>query len=68
MQRNSKVHFIPPIPKREQHVGIYCRVNTNSMARFDVPFRDKEKTSLTISAASGSMINRCLSFGCFTYP
>lgn len=31
MQRNSKVHFIPPIPKREQHVGIYCRVSTNSM-------------------------------------
>ena len=31
MQRNSKVDFIPPIPKREQHVGIYCRVSTNSM-------------------------------------
>ena len=31
MQRNSKVHFIPPIPKREQHVGIYCCVSTNSM-------------------------------------
>ena len=31
MQRNSKVHFIPLIPKREQQVGIYCRVSTNSM-------------------------------------
>lgn len=31
MQGNSKVHFIPPIPKREQCVGIYCRVSTNSM-------------------------------------
>ena len=31
MQGNSKVHFIPPIPKREQRVGIYCRVSTNSM-------------------------------------
>lgn len=30
MQRNSKIHFIPPIPKREQRVGIYCRVSTNS--------------------------------------
>lgn len=31
MQQNSKIHFIPPIPKREQRVGIYCRVSTNSM-------------------------------------
>lgn len=31
MQGNSKVHFIPPIPKREQRVGIYCPVSTNSM-------------------------------------
>lgn len=31
MQENSKIHFIPPIPKREQRVGIYCRVSTNSM-------------------------------------
>lgn len=31
MQENSKVHFIPPIPKREKCVGIYCRVSTNSM-------------------------------------
>lgn len=31
MQGNSKVHFIPPISKREQRVGIYCRVSTNSM-------------------------------------
>ena len=30
MQENSKVHFIPPIPKREKKVGIYCRVSTNS--------------------------------------
>lgn len=29
MQENSKIHFIPPIPKREKHVGIYCRVSTN---------------------------------------
>lgn len=25
------VHYIPPIPKRERRVGIYCRVSTNSM-------------------------------------
>lgn len=31
MQGNSKVHFIPPIPKREKRVSIYCRVSTNSM-------------------------------------
>ena len=31
MRRKSKVHFIPPIPKREQHVGIYCRVSINGM-------------------------------------
>lgn len=30
MQENSKIHFIPPIPKREKRVGIYCRVSTNS--------------------------------------
>lgn len=30
MQENSKVHFIPPIPKREKHVGIYCCVSTNN--------------------------------------
>lgn len=30
MQENSKIHFIPPIPKQEKHVGIYCRVSTNS--------------------------------------
>ena len=31
MQENLKVHFIPPISKREKRVGIYCRVSTNSM-------------------------------------
>lgn len=31
MQNNSKVHFIPPTPKREKRVGIYCRVSTNSV-------------------------------------
>ena len=30
MQKNSKIHFIPPVPKREKRVGIYCRVSTNS--------------------------------------
>lgn len=30
MQENSKIHFIPPISRREKHVGIYCRVSTNS--------------------------------------
>lgn len=30
MQENSKIHFIPPIPKREKKVGIYCRVSTNN--------------------------------------
>lgn len=30
MQENSKIHFIPLIPKQEKRVGIYCRVSTNS--------------------------------------
>lgn len=31
MSDSKKVHYIPPIPpKREKHVGIYCRVSTNS--------------------------------------
>lgn len=30
MQENSKIHFIPPIPKQEKLVGIYCCVSTNS--------------------------------------
>ena len=30
MQENSKIHFIPTIPKQEKRVGIYCRVSTNS--------------------------------------
>lgn len=30
MRENSRIHFIPPIPKREDKVGIYCRVSTNS--------------------------------------
>ena len=30
MRENSKIHFIPPVPKREKRVGIYCRVSTNS--------------------------------------
>ena len=31
MSDNKRVHFIPPIPKREKRVGIYCRVSTNSV-------------------------------------
>ena len=31
MPENKRVHFIPPIPKREKRVGIYCRVSTNSV-------------------------------------
>lgn len=31
MQENSKIHFTPPVPKREKRVGIYCCVSTNSM-------------------------------------
>lgn len=30
MSYNSKVHFIPPMPKREMKVAIYSRVSTNS--------------------------------------
>lgn len=30
MRENSRIHFIPPIPKREEKVGIYCRVSTSS--------------------------------------
>ena len=31
MPNNSNVYYIPPKPKREKRVGIYCRVSTNSM-------------------------------------
>jgi len=31
MEDSTKIHFISPIPKRVQRVGIYCRVSTNSM-------------------------------------
>lgn len=31
MRENSRIHYIPPIPKREEKVGIYCRVSTNSV-------------------------------------
>lgn len=30
MQENLRIHFVPPVPKREKRVGIYCRVSTNS--------------------------------------
>lgn len=30
MRENSRIHYIPPVPKREEKVGIYCRVSTNS--------------------------------------
>ncbi|SCK02098.1 Resolvase%2C N terminal domain [uncultured Eubacterium sp.] len=30
MWENSRIHYIPPIPKREEKVGVYCRVSTNS--------------------------------------
>lgn len=30
MQEDSRIHFIPPIPKMEEKVGIYCRISTNS--------------------------------------
>lgn len=30
IRENSRIHFIPPIPKRKEKVGIYCRVSTNS--------------------------------------
>ncbi len=29
MQENSKIHFIPPMSKREKRVDIYSRVSTN---------------------------------------
>lgn len=32
MADNKTIHYIPPLPpKREQRVGIYCRVSTNSV-------------------------------------
>lgn len=31
MPNNPIVRYIPPTPKREKRVGIYCRVSTNSM-------------------------------------
>lgn len=30
MKENSSIHFIPPIPKRVENVGIYCCVSTNT--------------------------------------
>lgn len=30
MDNGKKIHYIPPIPKREKRVGIYCRVSTSS--------------------------------------
>lgn len=30
MRENLRIHFIPPIPKREEKVSIYCSVSTNS--------------------------------------
>lgn len=30
MRENSRIHFIHPIPKSEEKVGIYCRVSTSS--------------------------------------
>lgn len=34
MWKNSRIHFIPPIPKREEKVSIYCCVSTNSAEQF----------------------------------
>lgn len=31
MSYNLKIHFIPPMPKREMKVAIYSRVSTNSV-------------------------------------
>ena len=31
MQEKSKIHFIPPAPKREKRVAIYARVSTNDI-------------------------------------
>lgn len=30
MRENSRIHYIPPVSKREEKVGIYCRVSTSS--------------------------------------
>lgn len=36
MSENRKVHFIPPRPvKRQNSVGIYCRVSSNSMEQLN---------------------------------
>lgn len=29
MSKNSRIHFIPAIPKREKRVAVYARVSTN---------------------------------------
>lgn len=47
MKENSKIHFIPPIPKREQRVGIYCRVSTNSMEQLSLTAQVSHLTRLT---------------------
>ena len=60
MPENKRVHFIPPIPKREKRVGIYCRVSTNSAEQLQsltgTGFTPNQNNSGNTSVA----ISRCL--------
>lgn len=56
MSENRKVHFIPPMPvKRQNRVGIYCRVSSNSMEQLN---------SLTNQISALTRLTATLQIGC----
>lgn len=59
MQENSKVHFIPPIPKREKRVGIYCRVSTNCMEQLQ-SLTTQASHLIRLTVAITMVVIRCL--------
>lgn len=61
MQENSKIHFIPPIPKREKHVGIYCRVSTNSSEQLQsLTAQASHLTKLTTAMSRWNLSDICM--------
>lgn len=59
MPNNPKIHYIlANLPKREKRVGIYCRVNTNSMEQLQ---------SLTVQVSHLTKINSyCTTMAVYT--
>lgn len=58
MQENSRIHFIPPIPKREEKVGIYCRVSTSSAEQLQsLTARVPHLTKLTVAVPQWLLTN-----------